>query len=92
MRAAVGNRLVRHGLGGSRPGEKIVFKQNVRTIFEFDAKRRAPVNDNAGCFQSSSSAICSTRSTMRLRNLLFLMRMKDLVSDSPSEVARKSAT
>src|SRR5262249_37669607 len=41
---------------------------------------------------SSSPAISSTRSTMRRRSFGSLIRMKALVSESPSEVARKSET
>ncbi len=49
-------------------------------------------NDGIRTLNQSTPAICSTKSTMRRRSLLFLMRMNALVSESPSDVARKSAT
>ena len=61
-----------------------------------EVKMRAAVGsclDTMGYDPSQSMpAICSTRSTMRRRSLLLLMRINALVSDRPSEVARKSAT
>lgn len=44
------------------------------------------------CHLSSSPAISSTRSTIRLRNLGSLIRVNALMRASPSEVARKSVT
>src|SRR5258706_15886216 len=44
------------------------------------------------CPSASPPAICWTRSTIRRRSLGSGMRMKALVSDKPSEVARKSDT
>ncbi len=64
-------------------------------------KRLPPFREPVDIFQRrgriyrpsvSSPAICWTRSTMRRRSLASGMRMKALVSDKPSEVARKSDT
>ena len=50
------------------------------------------LRDCRTCLRLLLAAISSTKSTMRRLSLGSLMRVKALVSESPSEVARKSET